>query len=669
MRRLFAVVLAAMFVGNQYFMLHDSCAVLEGTLFPYGNLPLEVSYTLKIPRLLKIWNPLTLCSRINFSTYCILGTSNPAKRLLFSGNKLGKIKRLKNGMFSVFVSLEPGRNVFTFRQPATEDGDLPEETSVVIYSGEDVPATEIFANEPSDESSDEPDKKDSLPNCRGWPNSQVLIRVKQLGISYTGAPDGSCVEAMISGKTVQLERDGASFRAIVDLSDVIGNKRCKSLGNITYKIVYGDESLEVKSPGSIFYAEPGVGSVVARFQLFSGILKSAPGNFDAVAIGSPKAGVVVDISPFQEPVETEFQNKYLSVLNMGQECYVSKDAVVFVAQKMPQICILSDLKFKKEEKTEKFGFTSSVGGPFCFGNWDLDAGILEFKLPGAQWEDGNRVRGVASELVKKVETVNDADGSRVRFYLTDVEAVWGYDINYPNKDKVVLSLKKKPKLGSPEKPLKEFVVVIDPGHGGSDPGASRSPGPYNEAVLNLATARVLQAYFSSLGATVLLTRNGEEDPRVRILSLDRLALMAQDVDLFISVHANSTLPSKDLSEVFGMECFFFHPQSKKIAETIYKFCSRYCGQKGRRTEEAVYTVILPTGCPAILFETGFMTNLKEYGKMCTEIWKRNFAMATCDAILSVLGYNTSGAAAVDVHEDGESVASSDSANSANESSE
>jgi N-acetylmuramoyl-L-alanine amidase len=81
-----------------------------------------------------------------------------------------------------------------------------------------------------------------------------------------------------------------------------------------------------------------------------------------------------------------------------------------------------------------------------------------------------------------------------------------------------------------------FVVVLDPGHGGADPGAHGSAG-FNESDIVLAMARQIRSALQAQGITVLLTRDADVDPSFD----DRSAVAnAHSGAIFLSLHVSST---------------------------------------------------------------------------------------------------------------------------------
>ena len=88
-----------------------------------------------------------------------------------------------------------------------------------------------------------------------------------------------------------------------------------------------------------------------------------------------------------------------------------------------------------------------------------------------------------------------------------------------------------------ERPLNGYLIMLDPGHGGSDPGAV-GPTGLKESTINLRVARYLRTLLQADGAKVLMTR--EDDST---LSLGERVAMANEAgpDLFVSIHHNASI--------------------------------------------------------------------------------------------------------------------------------
>lgn len=174
-----------------------------------------------------------------------------------------------------------------------------------------------------------------------------------------------------------------------------------------------------------------------------------------------------------------------------------------------------------------------------------------------------------------------------------------------------------------------FHIVLDPGHGGEDPGAVS--GEIFEKDINLAIALMVRDNLvGQEGITVSMTRDDDSFP-----SLTERAEFAnkEDADLYVSIHANA-LEDETYSGLFT----FYHPakrSSKKPAELIQNAASTASGaiDRGVRTEN--YVVLRETDMLAVLVETGFMTCPEELEKLIEPEYQAKLAQGIADGILSV----------------------------------
>ncbi|NJK59668.1 MAG: DUF4079 family protein [Oscillatoriales cyanobacterium SM2_1_8] len=150
------------------------------------------------------------------------------------------------------------------------------------------------------------------------------------------------------------------------------------------------------------------------------------------------------------------------------------------------------------------------------------------------------------------------------------------------------------------------VVLIDPGHGGRDPGAVANSVREKDVVLSvgLRAGQLLQ----KMGYTVVYTRTDDREvelaPRVQLAERVR-------ADVFVSVHANAVDPR--LASVNGIETFHA-PNSaagRELAQFIQREALAATGANDRRVKTARFYVVSRTSMPSVLLETGFVTNPQE----------------------------------------------------------
>lgn len=101
-----------------------------------------------------------------------------------------------------------------------------------------------------------------------------------------------------------------------------------------------------------------------------------------------------------------------------------------------------------------------------------------------------------------------------------------------------------------------ILIVIDPGHGGKDPGALSLDRKLNEKTAVLAVAKKLGARLKKLGYRVKYTRDKDEFINLR----DRTKFANEaEADLFVSIHANAAPNAKAAKNLQGIETFFLSP--------------------------------------------------------------------------------------------------------------
>ncbi|BAF58543.1 N-acetylmuramoyl-L-alanine amidase [Pelotomaculum thermopropionicum SI] len=163
------------------------------------------------------------------------------------------------------------------------------------------------------------------------------------------------------------------------------------------------------------------------------------------------------------------------------------------------------------------------------------------------------------------------------------------------------------------------VIVVDPGHGGYDPGVVGKSGALEKDIA-LSVGRRLAANLGQAGAMVLMTREADtdlSDPGTVGLTakkredLSRRVALANDnkADLYLSIHVNSfTSPRRRGAQTFVQPG---SAESKKAARFIQEELARVLEGTGRRINEVDFYVTRNATMPAVIVEIGFITNEEE----------------------------------------------------------
>ena len=175
------------------------------------------------------------------------------------------------------------------------------------------------------------------------------------------------------------------------------------------------------------------------------------------------------------------------------------------------------------------------------------------------------------------------------------------------------------------------TIMVDAGHGGSDPGAIN--GSHKEKVYTLQIAKRLQTQLEKLGFRVIMTRTGDTYPTLQ----ERAALCKKyKPDLYISIHCNSATSKTPAGietyravPVGGTEtkgskvktekqsANEFDANSSRLAYEVQKGMLAATGGTDRGTRHQAIYVIGNASCPAVLVEVGYLSNEAEVKKIAS----------------------------------------------------
>ena len=166
-----------------------------------------------------------------------------------------------------------------------------------------------------------------------------------------------------------------------------------------------------------------------------------------------------------------------------------------------------------------------------------------------------------------------------------------------------------------------MIICIDAGHGGTDPGAVN--GKYHEKTAALSIAKKLGALLEGAGAKIIYTRSS--DKTVELKERCQIANKAK-ADYFISIHLNAAAAKS----ANGIETFAYTTTGTayKLASVVQKKLIAATGAANRGAKSANYQVLRETKMPAILIETGFISNDVE----CMALFKDGYQNIIAEAI-------------------------------------
>lgn len=205
------------------------------------------------------------------------------------------------------------------------------------------------------------------------------------------------------------------------------------------------------------------------------------------------------------------------------------------------------------------------------------------------------------------------------------------------------------------------TIVLDPGHGGRDPGKENRRVGVNEKSLALDTALRLQRILETMGYRVVMTRTTDTHlGRDKASDLLQRAVIAKKAgaDLFISLHYNAVGDSAQRVE--GLEVYTLTPRNQystsdpehednegaavanpgnandhwniQLGYQVHRRMTEELRVPDRGLKRARWAVLRHVECPAILIESGFLSNDAEARKIATPAYRQKIAVAIANGV-------------------------------------
>lgn len=249
---------------------------------------------------------------------------------------------------------------------------------------------------------------------------------------------------------------------------------------------------------------------------------------------------------------------------------------------------------------------------------------------------------VNTSVISKAEWIKNSDNSfTLRLYLNKKGGFYGIKYYYNNDGTLTLSVKERPNSSISGK-----VIMLDPGHGGNDPGAIGTAIVGNKRVyeetINIAIANKVKSKLEALGAVVIMTRANSN----KTMDLDSRAALcrASNPDVFVAIHCDASETSSSAS---GSTAYYYKSYSYPLANSLNKSIVAAYQNKIYANNSAMankaddkgsmfkgFKVTRVEECPAVLIEYGFVTNVVECNALVNENYQTVLAQATVDGLVN-----------------------------------
>ena len=183
------------------------------------------------------------------------------------------------------------------------------------------------------------------------------------------------------------------------------------------------------------------------------------------------------------------------------------------------------------------------------------------------------------------------------------------------------------------------TIVLDPGHGGSDPGSVSSIMPeVTDADVGYDVAVKLRAMLEQAGATVILTREDLPRDHPKVFLAERVELCNQaEPDLFISIHANSTDDAQTTASgarvhVYNSQIYSRQYLSKDVADKICVGLRATTGKQASVKKDNFYVLRL-NNHPSVLVEAAFLNNAEDVKLLAADAYRQKLAQGIYDGVV------------------------------------
>ncbi len=257
---------------------------------------------------------------------------------------------------------------------------------------------------------------------------------------------------------------------------------------------------------------------------------------------------------------------------------------------------------------------------------------LQIKLPNLQPGRVDSSYNYAGNLLKKATIEAEGTGTVITLTTSDLGK---YTLGQSGEGKILNILLAGKSAVKP----KSGIVVLDPGHGGKDNGAS-GPSGLHEKDVNLDVALQAGKLLQAKGIQVVYSRT--DDSYVYLEDISAIANRA-NADVFVSIHCNSALTSTaggtesyTFTSINYPELFLQQDERKRLATLLQENLIAKLQRSNRGVKEENFSVLRNTQMPAALVELSFISNPTEEQLLASSDYRALAAQAIADAISQYL---------------------------------
>ncbi|MEM9136924.1 MAG: N-acetylmuramoyl-L-alanine amidase [Cyanobacteria bacterium P01_F01_bin.42] len=513
----------------------------------------------------------------------LIGTSSPKAPVTINGKPIEY--RSPDGHFAPSVPLKIGQNVFDVQSGAQTI------TLRINRVSNDVTLPETFGFEAS---SLEPSASISR-----LPSDPICFRAI--------ATPGSNVSARLGGQTVTLLPPGQAVALPPNSAVLTANNSPQS------------QQASGIYQGCTFFSVPGLlgqpefvvsreGQQIAR-QLETTVTILNPADISMVEVtaeqGVARTGPSTSYSrltPLPKGTQARVTATEAEWLRLDYGAWIKRAETQAIASSGPVTSIIRSLKSRQAGRWTEVVLPMQHPVPVTVEQGDRDL-TLTLHNTIAQTDT---IFVPPDEVIERLDwSQPNATDAQYRFQLKSDQS-WGYKLRYDDTS-LILSLRHPPTLSG--RSLRGAKILLDAGHGSPNDLGARGPTGYPEKDVALIVTKLLRDELEKKGATVVMTREGDDDlwPHDRVEVIE-----ATEPDLALSLHYNALPDNGDALNTKGIGTFWYHQQAYDFSVYIHDYLTQELGREAYGVFWNNLALTRPSVAPSILLELGFMINPDEF---------------------------------------------------------
>lgn len=577
---------------------------------------------------LKVAYPVQSGQRIRGNPIFVFGCTTPSRKVTVSVNGAGVEKfDYRSGNFLTLVEMPEGVE-FPIKVTATLNGEETSLERTVIYqpSWQEMPV-EPLAIHPL--------------NVQPRQN-QILEEGSQLRVIIQGSPRAEAVFRIgnnlkeIPMEEIKILSSTLGIKGIYQGSYIVKKEDISSIGKtdaqvITVTLRRGKE-ISRELPGKVIFSS----SIPSRKVEVTGnrtrLYRIREDSFGYPASTLGGDGWLTQVMSFDLLAGTRFKisgsaGDYYRV-KLGAENFLihQNDIQEMEDKERERQPLLSKISLKETETEAEVRFNTLQHIPFLIED---EPRQLRLMLYGMQQSENIAIEGQAPSIkaIELTPLFSEQPIDAVVIDITSYHLLAGFNY-YWDDSELVISLRRLPDIVK-DNPLKDRIIVLDPGHGGEALGAI-GPGDIHEKDVVLEISKYLQKLLEERGARVIMTRS--QDINVNIQQRIDMAV-AQQADLFVSIHANAHAEGADAINYHGHMTLYNYNYNQKLAEIILDNLVKRTGLPGARVwQRPDLTVLRRPQVPSVLVETAFLMHPDDNWYLLQSEYQKELALGIMNGI-------------------------------------